>query len=357
MEYIKKLFLYAGIDKNQYDHIFPEVKKRNLKNLCIYSLATSVYFIVFLIYAIITTGFNVIYLWYLADAVLMTVFYLTVRYMSKKEKFKGPPPVIMNYLFMSLIYIDAIMITCLFPDRQSSAFFVRLVLMPVICMDTPIRLLLFQGLYVLIFYFVTPFYNLPYVVELDRSEIFSYLLISFLICLFITSIHIKEILHELGNEYLSNYDILTGVKNRNSFENEHLSKEEEKKKEILYVYADVNGLHEMNNTYGHEAGDNMLKTVATGLIKIFGAESSYRIGGDEFVSFTDSLSREETIKEISNLNKELSQKNYFVSFGIAGSDEGFVLKTEMIKAAEQRMYEEKKLFYQAKGIEFGSRKR
>ncbi len=109
--------------------------------------------------------------------------------------------------------------------------------------------------------------------------------------------------------------------------------------------------------YGHEAGDNMLKAVATGLIKIFGAESSYRIGGDEFVSFTEELSKEDLINEINNLSKELSKKNYYVSFGIAGSDESFTSKQEMIKVAEQRMYTEKKLYYQSKGLEFGSRNR
>ncbi len=112
------------------------MKKRNLKNLSIYSLVMSVYYIAFLIYALIATGFNIIYLWYIADAFLMTAFYLVVRYLNKKGKTKSFTPVIMNYIFISLIYIDAIMITCMFPDRQSSAFFVRLVLMPVICMDT-----------------------------------------------------------------------------------------------------------------------------------------------------------------------------------------------------------------------------
>lgn len=107
-------------------------------------------------------------------------------------------------------------------------------------------------------------------------------IISVIICIFLTSLHIKEILHEIGNEYLSNYDVLTGIKNRNSFEHEHMPLPNEKQPPNYYIYADVNGLHEMNNTQGHEAGDEMLKSVASGLKEIFGAENSYRIGRAEF---------------------------------------------------------------------------
>ena len=48
---------------------------------------------------------------------------------------------------------------------------------------------------------------------------------------------------------------------------------------------DVNGLHELNNTKGHDAGDVMLKIVAQEMTKIFGRKDTYRIGGDEFVAF------------------------------------------------------------------------
>ena len=41
------------------------------------------------------------------------------------------------------------------------------------------------------------------------------------------------------------------------------------------VYLDVNGLHELNNTRGHAAGDEMLKTVAAKVRDIFGEEYSY----------------------------------------------------------------------------------
>lgn len=53
---LKQALLYAGIEKEQFNMIYPEVQKRNLKNLSIYSLGMSIYFVLFLVYAIIATG-------------------------------------------------------------------------------------------------------------------------------------------------------------------------------------------------------------------------------------------------------------------------------------------------------------
>lgn len=98
-------------------------------------------------------------------------------------------------------------------------------------------MIVFKTISVLIFSIVSPLYNLPQIVELDRSEIVSYVIISFIICFFITSIHEREILHEIGNEYLSNYDVLTGAKYRNSFEQEHMPFDIEKSIITPYIYS------------------------------------------------------------------------------------------------------------------------
>lgn len=354
---IKKAFLYAGLEEEQYEKLFSELLKVNIKNLCIYSLGMSIYFSVYFVYAIVFTGFHPLYLFYLADIVAMTTFYLGVRFISKRQNVKPKVQILMNYLFMSIIYLDAMVITCAFPDRQSTAFYVRIVLLPVLCMDTPIRMILFQVASVLVFYIITPMYNLPEIVEMDISEIVSYVIISFVIGIFITSIRVKDILHSKDNEFLSYYDVLTGVKNRNCFEDEHVKKDLVKDVDRYYIYADVNELHEINNNQGHEAGDALLRTVTDGLKSYFGVNESYRLGGDEFVSFTDNMSKAEIDKVIDNLMKEFAKFGYHVSFGVAGVNENFDSVEELLKAAEQRMYVEKKRYYEEKGKVFGSRER
>ena len=53
----------------------------------------------------------------------------------------------------------------------------------------------------------------------------------------------------------------------------------------ICVYIDANGLHELNNERGHEAGDLMLRFVAESLMEQFPKGSLCRVGGDEFVVF------------------------------------------------------------------------
>nr|WP_260368944.1 diguanylate cyclase [Lactobacillus delbrueckii] len=55
---------------------------------------------------------------------------------------------------------------------------------------------------------------------------------------------------------------------------------------VTYVFCDVNGLHETNNKFGHEAGDRMLIALASELAKSFGQDLSFRFGGDEFLAIT-----------------------------------------------------------------------
>ena len=49
------------------------------------------------------------------------------------------------------------------------------------------------------------------------------------------------------------------------------------------VYADVNGLKEINDTRGHQAGDEALQRAPHLLAKCYGSENAYRMGGDEFL--------------------------------------------------------------------------
>lgn len=77
----------------------------------------------------------------------------------------------------------------------------------------------------------------------------------------------------------SNTDNLTRLKNRRALQ--HRYRNGINKDETL-IYLDVNRFKQINDSYGHEVGDQVLRTVANHVIR-FWRGSSYRIGGDEFV--------------------------------------------------------------------------
>lgn len=140
-------------------------------------------------------------------------------------------------------------------------------------------------------------------------------------------------------------DALTGLYNRMRYERdirEHFADPNISK---ACVYIDVNGLHAVNNTQGHKAGDIMLCIIADGMRKYFDTSYIYRIGGDEFVLlFSGSREESELAAQSAALQEELDKKNYHISVGVCCGEEGELID-DLLKRAEHEMYLEKAEYY------------
>lgn len=160
------------------------------------------------------------------------------------------------------------------------------------------------------------------------------------------------------NEKLSiiaNYDALTGLLNRNSFHValDRFSKEEERI--LACVYIDANGLHELNNHLGHQAGDQMLRAVADALAEAFPEDRAYRIGGDEFVVLCKDKTEQELQAAAEEVRRSLRSQNYEISIGMAWQKCN-CNAMNIVNEAEVAMQEEKRQFYENNGIERRTRK-
>ena len=149
---------------------------------------------------------------------------------------------------------------------------------------------------------------------------------------------------------LAERDLLTGLLNRNCFERSISGYAESCKTSLTCVYFDVNGLHELNNTKGRAAGDEMLKTVADAIHKHFDDRDVFRIGGDEFMVFVKDENAQIIERHISDINDYLTQHEYNVSVGVFSQNVPFDID-EVQKQAEKNMYEAKKRYYEEKGID------
>lgn len=157
-----------------------------------------------------------------------------------------------------------------------------------------------------------------------------------------------EIIKRMGE-----MDYLTNTKNRNSFEADMPSYAHIEGRSLWCVFIDVNGLHEVNNTRGHRAGDMMLCSVADAVKRIFGEGHTYRHGGDEFVSFSTDGTHESFMHKKYQLTEELAAKGYFVSVGFAGvqrSEDGLFDVNKVVTEAESIMYKDKWAYYQANNL-------
>ena len=142
-------------------------------------------------------------------------------------------------------------------------------------------------------------------------------------------------------------DLLTNLKNRNAYEQILEKYEADHPDYLSCVYADANGLHELNNSQGHQEGDKMLRYVADALVEAFDEGNVYRIGGDEFLVFT----REDentTAEKAAEAKEKVARAGYHVSIGTASGGRT-VPVTFIVKTAEQNMYEDKRQYYMGHG--------
>lgn len=152
-----------------------------------------------------------------------------------------------------------------------------------------------------------------------------------------------QIIHRMGT-----VDALTGLQNRNSYQ-----KALDTETDIQgCVYMDANGLHDLNNRFGHTAGDEMLKFVAGSLQQAFGVRDTYRIGGDEFIALCRQMRQEDATAKISEVRRLTQEKGYHVSVGLGWRDQTGLSAKELnalITEAEYRMYEDKRQYYESLG--------
>ena len=174
----------------------------------------------------------------------------------------------------------------------------------------------------------------------DRANMVLLKNMSFSFSMLCHNIRIHAAMKEQGER-----DSLTGLYNRNRYESDLTEYRDYSGGPLTCVYIDVNGLHELNNTQGHKAGDIMLKSVADQIRQTFGSSHTYRIGGDEFVTFIPETGADVIEKRCLRIKTELAKQNYHISVGTHREEQISSIE-DLIKAAEKKMYDEKRKYYE-----------
>ncbi len=161
----------------------------------------------------------------------------------------------------------------------------------------------------------------------------------------------REELEALAKE--AEYDALTGILNRNGGE-KVIEKALFDKKAFALVLLDLNGFKQVNDVYGHDAGDEVLVFVAEQLKNTLRKQDiPVRWGGDEFVLLlqVDEFHRQTTTLIMDKVMEQIKQPFYFgenneeVYIGFSAGVSFYPLTTnnmnKLLKLADVAMYEAK----------------
>jgi len=158
---------------------------------------------------------------------------------------------------------------------------------------------------------------------------------------------LEQIRYRKGIVYKSYHDELTDTYNRRFFEEELNRLDTERQLPLSIIMTDLNGLKVINDSYGHNKGDQVLKATAKLLQETLRSEDILaRFGGDEFAILLPRTSREEALKIVERIEdrcEETRDHTIPVSIGV-----GTATKTksqekieEILKEADNNMYQNK----------------
>ena len=259
MEALRKL-LYAEMSREEYKACLPDIQRSNRQRVTAYLGIACAFLTV---------------LWILSGALeflrpnmpaYMIALAVCMGLQAVNRTFPGKNGLLLTWLmyaFEALLYVLGIYLGIHpSPDTPTVSFIAFLLAVPLLFVMRPIQHILnvvfFDGIFILTCFLFKSKETLP--VDILDGMVFG--AVSCIISTFIMlSMHENfSIRHKLLG--IAETDLNVGLKNRNAYESQMHDYPMHCSSTLSCVYLDVNGLHELNNTRGHAAGDEMLKTVA-----------------------------------------------------------------------------------------------
>lgn len=149
-------------------------------------------------------------------------------------------------------------------------------------------------------------------------------------------------------------DALTGAMNKMAYKEAVISMEKQMEKgaaEFAVVVMDINNLKKINDNFGHEFGDMLIRDSASIIQRTFKESTIYRIGGDEFVTILKNDDVKKKAEYLSTFNDEITRFNrnntkyeqkVQIAIGIAAYDSGEDKSFQTVfRRADSVMYENK----------------
>lgn len=167
--------------------------------------------------------------------------------------------------------------------------------------------------------------------------------------LFVKDVH-NNYTREMENmrelEHYCKYDSLTGLNNYYSYQIFCRNfAEQSSNKSVGVIFADLNGLKLINDTRGHQAGNDFLISFSRKLLKFFSNDDIYRISGDEFLIVQSGIAQEQFLAGAVAFRDFINEEDVpQASIGFSWSPNATHIE-DVCRNSEVHMYDSKEQFY------------
>lgn len=347
METLRNLLFYGGVDPEVYRDCREEIWKENREKLFFFLSGSILFLLIALVVCCLVKSLTAGFVIYIVGlAVCLGLICAVQNFPDNHMVTALSADVFMGMLYLMGIYLG----TIAYPNEPAICFHVFAVLLPMLftrpAIGNILRTALYEGIFIgCVFWFKT-----PDVLALDLLNAFLFGAAACVLSTYYVRALTDNVVARRKLKVIAETDLNTQIPNRNAYENHMQDYPLRCANTLSCVYVDVNGLHELNNTKGHDAGDVMLKTVAQEMVKTFGIKDSYRIGGDEFVAFVVDEDPRMVRERMRALEANVEADGYSVAVGCATCSAGGIQMEALIKQAETRMYDAKNEYYRKRGV-------
>lgn len=345
---IRNYYLYCGIEKDEYNAVKKDAYISNYEVWKILHFLMAAVFGLLFLSSFASPLMSLNKLSYLI-AFLYFVFAVVVFINLKKDSLIAQ---LFIYLSISFLFFFATILNLNKVDYNATSFVVLLVIAPMLMIDKPyfmtIELSAASAVFLVWMRFVKP----ENIWQIDAANIVTFTVVGSFLNIIANSLRIREFVLTRQIRIQKDTDEMTGLRNKGSLTgeiNEYLA-DSSTDKGLLFI-LDVDRFKSINDTYGHDVGDEVIVQLGHFLTAIFtGDEIVGRFGGDEFILFIKNTDDADTASHIAdNIISSVSEsielpenrEKLSISIGIAAYNGKEKNYSELFKKADIALYEAK----------------
>ncbi len=345
---IRNYFFYCGIEKDEYNAI---KKDAYISNFMVWRVLHFLMAAVFgaLFIGSLRYGLLKANSWLYLIALIYSVIAIVLFFILKKDSIFAQ---FLIYLSMSLLFLFGCLLSLNRPDIPAVTFIVFLLITPMFMIDKPFFMAFELSAASAVFLLWTHSIKPHDIWLIDFGNVISFTVVGIFLNVIANSLRIREFVLTREINIQKDTDDLTGLKNKGALTREinQFLQNKSADKGLLFM-MDIDCFKLVNDTYGHDVGDEVIRQIGIFLDKTLpGDKIVGRFGGDEFIAFVRNTDDPDTARKIAcdiiqGTSKSVilpdSAQKVGLSIGIAiyhGEEKNY---SEIFKKADIALYQVK----------------